>query len=447
MLKVQLSAACYKVAQVETLADIDATIRRLHPDLIICAHDLPDGSAIDLRSRLNQQSDLATIPILALQSGCSRSSALQVLDAGVDDVLQLPLNDTVLQSRIRALLRNRPRSDEPIPEHVAASVFGMAEAPAVFRSAAPARVALVTGAIKSSAQWCSLLQDRVPYRLRSYTMDDVAALMSEPVPDAVVIGVSQGDESRVFNLVSDLKARSTTRNCAIIAIPDPADAFLTAEALDRGADDVTQFGFCVPELASRLRRQLRLKAQKEKQRDTMRNGLHAATTDFLTKLHNRRYLRFGAERLIRQAIAGDAAVAVLIADLDHFKVVNDTHGHAAGDGVLVETAKRLKSAAPADALVARVGGEEFAIVLPNSSMSRACHVAEHLRRSICETAYALPDGSDTINVTASIGVVTGPLRQDTPQQQIDTLMFEADKALYSAKHTGRNRVEMARLSA
>lgn len=445
MLKVLLSAACYRVSQLETLDGFENAVRRTNPDLIITARSLPDGNAEALRCRLLKLPEFAQVPILALLPQNDRAGRLNMLDAGIDDAMHLPLDDTILQARIRNLIRKRSLSDELRQTSVA--TYGFAEAPTAFLPAITARVALVSDTAQRAVSWRSRLQNRVPYTLSTHSLHDIAALMSDPVPEAIVVGLNPADPAPALSLIADLKARATTRNTVVVAVPDPTDPGVSARALDLGADDALPYEFCVAELVLRLRRLLRRKARQDHLRDTMRSGIEAATTDFLTKLHNRRYLRHGIEKMTCSALEHGRHFAFLIADLDHFKSINDTFGHPAGDAVLVETARRLKSAVGNADIVARVGGEEFVIALPDTNVIAARQMAQGLCHAIGREPFDLPGSERAVHVTASIGVVLGPLISAGQQAAFDSLMFAADKALYVAKNSGRNRVELARLSA
>lgn len=157
-----------------------------------------------------------------------------------------------------------------------------------------------------------------------------------------------------------------------------------------------------------------------------------ATTDPLTGLLNRESFKrlLGDEQ--RAAKAEDEPLALIMLDLDHFKSINDRHGHPVGDAVLVEVADRLKSRLRGDDLVGRYGGEEFVIGLPRSGLEAARSVAESLRRVLAES----PITEAALNVTASLGLAVFPSHAgDT-----DRLVKRADQALYAAKNSGRNRV-------
>ncbi len=163
-----------------------------------------------------------------------------------------------------------------------------------------------------------------------------------------------------------------------------------------------------------------------------------AATDPLTGLLNRRAFLDAAAREHARATRHALPVSVLLVDVDHFKNVNDTHGHAAGDAVLRGVATLVLSIARRSDLVARWGGEEFVIALPQTTEPGARVAAERLRRSISETAHTTPSGK-SVTVTASIGIASA----DAPWK-LEELLGRADQAMYAAKGRGRNRVEIAK---
>lgn len=154
---------------------------------------------------------------------------------------------------------------------------------------------------------------------------------------------------------------------------------------------------------------------------------HAAITDSLTGLRTRRYLR---EVMLRQA---GPDTGLLLLDVDHFKKVNDVHGHGAGDEVLVELARRLLATVRRGDVVARYGGEEFAVLLPRTDVAEIAASAERIRQSMAATPIAA--AGRLLPVTVSVGGAA--LR---PGQSIDEWIADADRALYTAKGAGRNRV-------
>jgi len=163
-----------------------------------------------------------------------------------------------------------------------------------------------------------------------------------------------------------------------------------------------------------------------------------ASTDTLTGLLNRRAF---VERIEKARAASDSRLfpmSMLLLDVDHFKKVNDTLGHDAGDAVLQGVARVLSSIARKSDFVARWGGEEFVVALAQTAEAGARVAAGRVRRGLAEARYVLPNGTEH-RATASVGLASA----DGPDWQIDDLLGRADKAMYSAKHRGRNRVETA----
>jgi diguanylate cyclase (GGDEF)-like protein len=164
-----------------------------------------------------------------------------------------------------------------------------------------------------------------------------------------------------------------------------------------------------------------------------------ANTDELTGLANRRHFMESLQREIERARRYNSALSLVLLDLDHFKRVNDTHGHAAGDDVLRETASILREVCRDVDEAARIGGEELALLLPETNAAGARVMAERVRRRIEQTALASPAGA-AYEVTASFGVASLDEEIDTP----DRLLQASDAALYRAKEAGRNRVVVGR---
>jgi diguanylate cyclase (GGDEF)-like protein/PAS domain S-box-containing protein len=158
-------------------------------------------------------------------------------------------------------------------------------------------------------------------------------------------------------------------------------------------------------------------------------------TDPLTQLYNRRYFEDVSIREFNNSIRHDALMSVMLIDIDHFKVVNDTHGHQAGDIVLKKLADQLKKLVRVGDTLARIGGEEFCILLPTTSALAAVVLAERMRQKIAKIQCEICDDK-TLNISVSIGVAE--IQAD--DSNFNSALNRADKALYDAKHQGRNRV-------
>jgi diguanylate cyclase (GGDEF)-like protein len=160
-----------------------------------------------------------------------------------------------------------------------------------------------------------------------------------------------------------------------------------------------------------------------------------ANTDMLTGLPNRRHTLASLERALTEARNHGAPLAVAIFDIDHFKRINDTHGHAAGDQVIRRVAQRAKAALRDEDMLGRIGGEEFVCILQRSSAQAAEIVAERVRRAV-EVGTADEEGLPNATISVGLAVYDG-------EADVEELLYRADKALYVAKREGRNRLRMA----
>jgi two-component system, cell cycle response regulator len=167
-----------------------------------------------------------------------------------------------------------------------------------------------------------------------------------------------------------------------------------------------------------------------------------AVTDGLTGLYTRGFFTDNLQTECDRARRSNRPIGVVIADVDHFKRINDTYGHPAGDAALVEVGKRLLAVSRANNTVARYGGEEFAILLPGASAADTAAVGERIRAAITATPIAV-NGETALDVTASVGTATATGAHADPE----SLIRAADDALYAAKHQGRNRVVTAAVNA
>ncbi len=205
------------------------------------------------------------------------------------------------------------------------------------------------------------------------------------------------------------------------------------QGLEAGADDYITKPFDLHELKARLRtgkRIVELQGQLIGAREQLRVQ---ATHDSLTEIFNRMAIMAVLEKELSQSIREGGSVAVMMVDIDHFKSVNDIHGHRAGDIVLRETARKmLATARPYDS-IGRYGGEEFLVVAPGSGLIAAAALAERLRESICRQAIQADDVG--IPITISIGVAAA-----CDPSEVSQVLRAADEALYVAKKDGRNRV-------
>ena len=233
-----------------------------------------------------------------------------------------------------------------------------------------------------------------------------------------------------FELLQKMYGNKDLRDIPVIIITGHEDQQEKIRGLDLGASDYVTKPFDPAELIARVKVQLKIKILQDSLKDL-------ANTDSLTKLCNRRCMFEILTREKDRSLRTGKPLSLAMIDIDHFKKVNDTYGHSLGDKVLVEFANQLElSLRPYDQ-AARFGGEEFAMILPETSLEQAAQISERVRKEVSELSFA--DELQDMHLTISIGVASFPAPDINT---LDDLIREADHALYRAKDEGRNRVEL-----
>jgi two-component system cell cycle response regulator len=254
-------------------------------------------------------------------------------------------------------------------------------------------------------------------------------------PDLCVVSVTAKSFDG-FRVVARMRSGEPTRHLPILAVVEPDDSKRAVRALEIGAHDIISRPLDEEELVARARTLMRRKRYMDALRDRLDHTLELAITDQLTGLYNRRFLFGQLAPLVQRAQCGGEAVSVMTIDIDHFKRLNDTFGHDAGDIVLRDFAVRLGTNTRPSDFACRLGGEEFVVIMPRTTGDIACLAAERLRRGICAAPFTVPGLAQALDVTVSIGVASCAGEDDS----VESLLKRADEALYEAKRTGRNRV-------
>ena len=191
--------------------------------------------------------------------------------------------------------------------------------------------------------------------------------------------------------------------------------------------------FIYPLIRTQIREEGKLRAMTASLSARSETLEHAALTDALTGMQNRRYFDDALREYIEEFRRIDKPIGLMILDLDHFKVVNDTHGHDVGDEVLKAVASCLRDITRYHDVVARLGGEEFAVVAPNMNEERLVKFAERILKAIA--TMAIPSGNVSLKVTTSVGLAVWDKRESAGD-----FYRRADRLLYQAKRMGRNRI-------
>ncbi len=406
-------------------------------DIVLLDVMMPGMDGFEVCRRLKNDPATAHLPVVMVSALDQPADRLRGLEAGADDFLTKPIDHTALLTRVRSLLRLKAVTDELRSRALATRALGMGDplALAVAEQGLDANILLVEDRPSAAERISSALlrQHRV-----TVETDPHQALLAATDTDIDVALISldlQGFDG--LRLCSQLRSLERTRNISVVMIAEADAQARITRGLDFGVHDFLTRPVDQNELLARVRTQVRRRRFSDILREALQASVELSITDDLTGLHNRRYFDRRVGPLFSQAASGGADLACLLLDIDRFKSINDTYGHAAGDDVLRAFANRVRLHSRNIDIVSRYGGEEVAIILPGATIDDASKIAERIRERVEQTSFAIANGTQAIPVTVSIGVA---IRQEADVSAADMLK-RADDALYRAKAAGRNRVE------
>ena len=274
-----------------------------------------------------------------------------------------------------------------------------------------------------------LLKERLkhePLELHSAMSGQQGLAMAKSLqPDVILLDVNMNDMNG-FEVLSALKEETDTHDIPVIFLSGSAETEDRVRGLDLGAIDFVMKPFDIAELKARIRAAVRITR-------LIRMLARRAQIDGMTELWNRAHFDERLESEFAEALRYDRNLALIMCDIDHFKSINDTHGHAFGDRVLEVFARILQEGRSSD-IACRYGGEEFAVILPETNSHQAALSAERIRARLESLAW---HGQRDVQITASFGVAD---RASSDAKDAAHLVASADEALYQAKEDGRNRV-------
>ena len=434
LLEARLSAEYFDVFTARSGQEALELLDAERIDVVLLDVMMPGLDGFEVCRRIKRSPKTMHVPVVMVTALDQSSDKVQGLEAGADDFLTKPVDEIALITRVKNLARLKALNDEM-----------------AMRVASGAEIGLLTGAAsdQSQAEAAGRLllvedQPRIVHRVMSaigkcHQIDvepdlQAALLRLNAVPyDLLIVSLSleTGDGLR---LCSQVRSLSRSRHLPIIVIVQPGDDARLLRGLDMGVNDYVTQPIDRNELLARVRTQIKRKRHSDYLRGALDESVELAITDVLTGLHNRRYMEAHLKTLVEQALASGRPLSLLLVDIDHFKAINDSYGHDAGDNVLREFAVRFRRNTRGVDLACRLGGEEFVIVMPDTTTEAARQIGERLRD--CVAADPFQANRETcVHITASVGIAS-LVGSDTP----DKLLKRADLSLYAAKREGRNRV-------
>ncbi|HEX8823189.1 MAG TPA: diguanylate cyclase [Archangium sp.] len=398
-------------------------------DLLILDVMMPEMNGHELTRLLRGHARTANTPILLLTSLDSTDDRVKGLSAGADDFFNKTTPDAEMLARVRSFISlGKMRTHLQAQHEAMARVMREPEA-----SATPqARVDIV--------HHMPVVGERLARALRGSPVGGEFQLTHRPPSqrmidsDADLLVVSyavalEGEQPLLKRYGFDEEAP------AILVVDDAESTLRRVTAFDAGADDYLTLQTPMAELAARLGSALRRQRRQRQLRTSRDRAMLVAVTDPLTGLYNRAYFQEALGVEFRRAQRYKHPMSLVLLDLDHFKQVNDNLGHSAGDEALREVSARLRRTARSTDVVARHGGEEFAMILPETDLEQGQIAAERFRIAVeGATVHGARGGSRSL--TISVGVGCYPVHATAMSELVEL----TDAALYTAKRTGRNRV-------
>jgi two-component system cell cycle response regulator len=435
LLQARLESEYFDVLTASRGQDALDICTRERVDVVLLDVMMPEMDGFEVCRRLKASSRTHHIPVVMVTALDQPSDKLQGLECGADDFLTKPVDDIALVTRVKSLARLKVLNDEMLMRASTSRQLGLTDEEALEKalSAGPGRILVVDDHPRSAPRVMSALtkvHDAVLER------DPQAALLrlAEQSFDLVIVSTSlEGSDG--LRLCSQVRSLDRTRHMPIIILVDAGNEARLLRGLDMGVNDYLMSPVDRHELLARVKTQIKRKRYSDYLRNRLQESVELSITDSLTGLYNRRYMERHLRTMLVESLRTGAPLSILVADIDHFKNVNDTYGHHAGDAVLKEFSQRFQRCTRGIDLACRFGGEEFLIIMPDTDRNHAYQIGERIRDCVAVQPFEVkPD--QKIFVTASVGLATLQGENDTPE----TMFKRADDALYAAKRRGRNQV-------
>lgn len=438
LLQARLELEYFEVLTATNGQDALDICHRERVDVVLLDVMMPGIDGFEVCRRLKSSPETLHIPVVMVTALDQASDKIQGLDSGADDFLTKPVDDIALVTRVKSLARLKMLNDEMLMRVSTSRQLGIGDNDMLARILAdePARILVVDDHPRSSSRVMSALSKTHEAYLEPNPQTALMYVAEQPF-DLLIVALNL-EQSDGLRLCSQVRSLDRTRHLPILIMADAGDEARLLHGLELGVNDYLMRPIDRPELLARVKTQVRRKRFSDYLRNQIRESVELSITDPLTGLYNRRYMERHLKTLIADAERTGRALSVLIADIDHFKNVNDTFGHDVGDMVLKEFAERFRRYTRGVDLACRLGGEEFLIIMQDTDKGLARQIGERVRECIAVHPFTIGPETETW-VTASIGLATWEGEGDTSE----ALFKRADTALYLAKRQGRNQVVAA----
>ena len=438
LLEARLMAEYFQVFSASNGQDALDICAKGQCDIVLLDVMMPGMDGYEVCRRLKADPKTMNIPVVMVTALDQPSDKVAGLEAGADDFLTKPVNDLTLLTRVKSLVRLKMVTDELVLRAESGKENGLDQ--------------LLVENVNQTANdrgKILIVDDRVSsYErvVKSLSREHDVSVVTDPQEalfaaaedgyEVVIISTSLNDFD-ALRLCSQLRSLNRTRMMPILLLANPDEEAMLIRAIDMGVNDYIVRPIDQSELMARVRTQIKRSRYNDSLRDSVQQTMEMAIKDGLTGLNNRRYFDGHFSSAFEKAQTSGQPLSLLIVDIDHFKQVNDIHGHDAGDDVLRQFAGRIGKNVRNLDMACRYGGEEFVLLMPDTDIQLATIVAERMRREIAAHPFVIHGGTKQITVTVSVGA---SCMDGTDDDTREAMLKRADEALYLAKRNGRNQV-------
>lgn len=438
LLEAKLASEYYDVLVARDGFEAIDMAQKHKPDIILLDVMMPGIDGFETCRLLKESPEVAHIPVVMVTALSEKSDRLRGLEVGADDFLTKPINDMALFARVKSLVRMKVLLDELRLRDKTNMQMGITSTENSFLSdVSGAKILLVDDDQVQGKQVVSKLSET--YKV-DWIQDSEKAMSASKEGGYDIILMSTGlADVDGLRLASQIKNQEETRNVPLLVLVDEDDSRLMLKALEVGINDYMTMPVDKNEMTARVRTQIRRKRYQDALKEQYQKSVSMAVTDGLTGLYNRHFLNTHLENMVHQSVKNGKRIALMMMDMDHFKEVNDTYGHDAGDRVLKQLSDVILRASRSTDLAARFGGEEFVVLMPETDEQAALNASNRMRETVEKTLFVVGANGEVIHKTVSIGIANSHPDGDSAE----ALIKRADEAMYSAKRNGRNQVKVA----
>ncbi len=432
LLEAKLRSEYYNVFSANGGAQALEALKKYKIDVVLLDVMMPGMDGFETCEKIKSDPETMHVPVLMVTALSDPENRIKGLEAGADEFLTKPLNDSALFARVKSLTRMKTVIDELKLRNDTNKQLG--ESLVDFREdVSDSEISIINDDPIQAKNIAKILENLTKHIKITKTFKELTD-ETNYIPDLIIIS-SHLEEEDPLRISAAVRSEENFKRACLMLSAEEENIHLVIKAMELGINDYFICPVDESELVARVKTQLKRKKYQDDLRNALENSASLSLKDGLTGLFNRRYFDVHIRQLMKKSDKENRPLWLLMYDIDHFKTVNDTYGHQAGDAVLKQFAEALKNTFRVTDLISRYGGEEFCVLLYDLREEETLNLAERTRKVVEESKFKLPD-SQIINKTVSIGLTCYK-----NGETVEAFIERSDKALYEVKNGGRNKLK------